>query len=243
MGLARGVRPFRKILTEAGKITTGAVRDSPPVKAAVSSVKSQLRRYLPSGAIKLFSTVGKLAHHSFNNDSLPFHASSLASGFDAAYKEKDGYYIRVDPDTQKKIMYVAGSRSTGDWSRNAFDVFAMGINKAERKYLAKKNGEIPIDFLKFDFTRNKKVQMLDSVARREGVDIAIGHSRGAALVGDMQYPNQKIGMDGAMVINRDKTMPNYIEGGFPGIFDEIIASSGKNNFYADQGSVFHKVWA
>lgn len=217
-----------------------------PSKRKSTPGNRKVPRPAPRKSRSLLRSILKYFNLSGNPHSLPFAKDQLGEGFDEAYKAKEGYYIGTD-ENGNKVMYVAGTRNMQDWGANALDTMATFLDSEERSLLANalpldKNESLPIDFLDLDTSRTHNALVLDGVARRNNVDTVIGHSRGAALVGDMKYNAKKYGMDGAALISRDKDMENYIEGGIKGMFDELIAWDGRNNIRADQGPAFHKVW-
>jgi len=93
--------------------------------------------------------------------------------------------------------------------------------------------------------RYKKTRYLERIAKQEGVDVIYGHSRGAAILADMELPSNttKVGLDGAMSIAADKDMLNLQEHGFTGFFDKVIGASGENNVNFDLGPKLHSVWS
>jgi hypothetical protein len=151
-----------------------------------------------------------------------FGASGFDAGMKEAYSQKEGYTIKVNPITGEKEMFIAGTRDTGQWMLNVFDIVGARV----------------------DIPRKKRVAQYESIARAEGVDVIYGHSRAAALVSDMNVPGAtKVGVDGAMLLAyQDKGMANFHEGGPTGVFDEIIAAGGKNNKRMNLGHKIHSVW-
>lgn len=95
---------------------------------------------------------------------------------DKAYARKEGYAIGYV--NGKKVMYVSGSRNIVDWIFNAADDFIP----AEHHYAS-----------------NRTAARLTRIAKRENVDVVVGHSRGGMLVAKMDIPNnKKLALDGAI---------------------------------------------
>lgn len=143
-----------------------------------------------------------------------------------AYTNPAGYAIRTNENTGKKEMFVAGSRGPQDWTQNF------------QEYLGSYN----------DWRLNKQ-EFLAEVAQIQNVDVIYGHSRGGALVADMPVPLciQKVGLDAAMVLARNKDMLNLTESGTGALlstFDTFIARTGRFNVPIDYSPRYpHKVWA
>lgn len=152
-----------------------------------------------------------------------FSQDSFAAGMQEAYSNKEGYVIATNPTTGEKEMFIAGTRTAGQWALNLFDVVGARV----------------------DYPRQKQVAIYQEIANREGVDVVYGHSRAAALVSDMDIPGiKKVGVDGAMSLAyQDRDMVNYHEGGLTGAFDELIALGGKNNRRMNLGSHIHSIWS
>lgn len=152
-----------------------------------------------------------------------------------AYDAKDGYSIRTNPITNKKEMFVAGTRNLSQWALNAYDG------------LLNMNGLGNIQIL--DPYKFMKQNELGQIATANNVDILYGHSRGGALVADMPLPRctQRIGLDAAMMIAGNKDIINLNEGGGwnpVGKFDEYIGQTGHQNITVDFSPWSpHKVWS
>lgn len=126
---------------------------------------------------------------------------------DEAYNTKKGYEIGFV--NGEKIMYVSGSRNIFDWTFNAID------------------GVLPHKAQVFS---NRTAKNLDRIAKKEKVDLVVGHSRGAHLVSKMHGPYEKLGLDGAMMLARkkDKNMMNISQ---KQVLDRFIGMGGKRNRY------------
>lgn len=135
--------------------------------------------------------------------------SEFNRGMDRAYANPCGYHIgRVGND---KVMFVSGSRNVRDWTFNVLD---------------------PILPSKYQVFSNRTTKRLEDIARRNKVDVVVGHSRGGKLVDQMNGPYEKIAVDGAMLISNGKrnTM-NIYGGGYRGLgFDNVLAVRGRNNY-------------
>lgn len=122
-----------------------------------------------------------------------------------AYLSKRGYSIGYVHG--KKVLYVSGSRNFTDWVFNAADDI------------------IPA---RFHHVSNTTAKKLTRIAKREGVDVVVGHSRGAMLVAKMDIPdNKKLGLDGALRLapaNRRDMMNLYQDQ----LLDKFISRRGTN---------------
>lgn len=118
----------------------------------------------------------------------------LEKGFNSAYANPKGYAIRKNPISRKNEMYVRGTTMKGygrEWISNALEALPRGVADVFDLGLAQS----------FSLQqRRKHASYLDSVAKRNGVDAVLGHSRGAAIVSDMTFSKRKVGVDGAMLL-------------------------------------------
>jgi len=152
----------------------------------------------------------------------------------AAYASKDGYSIRINPITNKREMLVAGTRSLSQWALNAYDG------------LLHKYGLGFIQIL--DPWRFQTQAKFSKIASLGEIDVIYGHSRGGAIVADMKLPpcTQRVGLDAAMMIAKNKNMVNLNEGGSlnpTAVFDQFIGQTGKHNVTVDYSPYYpHKVW-
>lgn len=171
---------------------------------------------------------------------------------DASYDSPDGYAIRYNPVTGEKEMMVAGTRSGAQWGLNALDTVLYGADKVIDKSLelaeeAVTDGLWHHDhhthfFGKYDVWREKKTKFYEKIAKKNGVEVLYGHSRGGAIVADMQHPAKKVGLDSAMLIANNTSMLNFKEGGLYGAFDSVIGLTGEDNEQMDLGWKMHAVW-
>ena len=154
-----------------------------------------------------------------------------------------GYSIRWNPHTGQKEMYVAGSQGWKDWLLNAVDTVYYGAEKIFGKELdAVWTAETDLppntrpNLTQFDFYRNERSKKLSKIAKEEGVAVVYGHSRGGAVVADLDFTGRKVGVDAAMIIANNKDMENYHR---QSVFDEILGATGKNNIPVDTGYGMH----
>ena len=170
-----------------------------------------------------------------------------------AYTTERGYAIRVNPLTGQKEMFIAGTRNQQDWASNLLEISPHGT-----KLLGNHLYTFGID-LEDQWTdhaspwRKRAQSYYEQVALDEHVDIIYGHSRGGAIVADMQVSDdiQKVGLDAAMIIADNKDMINYYEAGegsgrgwtwVKSRFDAGIGLTGKNNKHLNLSKKFHHVW-
>ena len=179
------------------------------------------------------------------------------------YAAKDGYSIRYNPKTGQKEMFIAGTRNAAQWGLNVLDsalygldkAISTGVNTTERLFmedlLHKDVGTpVPVNlklFSRLDIPRHKKEKFYEQIAKDEGVEVIYGHSRGGAMMADMDVPGvEKVGLDAAMLISHDTDTLNINEGGGYnplGLFDELIGLTGKDNVHFDaSGWSPHKAW-
>ena len=86
-------------------------------------------------------------------------------------------------------------------------------------------------------------------AKENGVQVIYGHSRGGAILADMNTnPDvQKVGLDSAMIISENKDMLNlneYKRGSLNpyDYFDGLIGFGGKKNVTVNLGDNMHHAW-
>lgn len=175
-----------------------------------------------------------------------------------AYAADHNYAIRINPLTGDKEMFIAGThpltsrKGVGQWLLNVWDVpvslleHPSDVGGPELKWTddvikyGREHGFDPIGWL--DPWRKKATKRFETIAKREGVDVIYGHSRGGAIVADMKTrPGvKKVGLDAAMLLAGNREMQNYRE---EQIFDAIIGSGGQaNETSIDVGPRFHSVW-
>jgi len=127
---------------------------------------------------------------------------------DKAYGSTKGYIIGEYQG--KKIMVVSGSRNIPDWLMNAYDLIPSK-HRVSHKTSAK----------------------LSEIAKRNNVDLVVGHSRAGKLVSHMRGPYKKLSVDGAMVITpsaRDRKILNVHQKSNHLKFDDLLALRGRNNY-------------
>lgn len=152
-----------------------------------------------------------------------------------AYSNPEGYAIRWNPVTRKKEMFVAGTRRFSDWVLNFEDtklthpaipikpVFGTGLIPKVR----------PI--------YGSAVQKYHDIARKEGVDVIYGHSRGGAIVSDIpRGPYQRIGLNAATFMAKNKGKVINFRG--TSLFDRAIGFDPLGRKVVRKNTAFHKVW-
>ena len=177
-------------------------------------------------------------------------SSNFSDFSNRAYAADYGYSIRDNKTTGQKEMFVAGTRNSKQWFLNAVDTAAYAIDNRvipALEFVGLPYAKKLKHFKKIDPWRLSKQKFYSNIAKEKGVDVIFGHSRGAAIVADMDVGGQKIGLDGAMIFAKNKKIVNYNQGGHllkpKGYFDYIIGFSGKQNVYLDRsGGAIHKVW-
>lgn len=198
-----------------------------------------------------------VVHHSGTDKS--FISDTLGdpafSNFAAeAYAASDGYSIRINPATGEKEMFVAGTRDAQQWGLNALDTALYGADsfikgledELDPLNIFKKDHNVKF-FEKIDAPRQATQKRMTKVAKDSGVERVYGHSRGGAIVADMKFSGDKVGLDSAQLLANNKDMVNYYEGGGYnplGLFDEGIGFTGKDNRHLDLSTwSVHKTWA
>jgi len=155
-----------------------------------------------------------------------------------AYSSPDGYAIRRNPKTGKKEMFVRGTtfkRGGVEWLQNLAETPGFGSLGLGEQF----SSDVSRHF------RSKYSKFLTDVAKRESVSVIYGHSRGGAVVNDMNVPGaSKIGLDAATILNRAPTIPNYRQ---KQAFDALIGANAKHTYKGSRwvplGSKrYHKVW-
>lgn len=136
-----------------------------------------------------------------------------------AYENRNGYAIRKNPATGETEMFVAGTRYTRDWVANGFEAVenATGV-------------QIPT------FYRGEYVKKIERAAKDNGVTVIYGHSRGGALVNQMEVPGAAVlELDGADGIDQQLPGPGHKSAHKPTwnltqdqVFDKTIAQGGQD---------------
>lgn len=132
---------------------------------------------------------------------------------DRAYQAKSGYAIgRVRGGDV--VLFVSGSRNLTDWAFNVVDDFIPSAAQV---------------------VSNTTARRLTSLFVRSGCTVAVGHSRGGALVAKMNVPDyQKLGLDAAMRLapKGRRSMMNLYQNQ---LLDRYIAQRGTNQKRYDLG--------
>lgn len=133
----------------------------------------------------------------------------LDVGFSKAYKSKSGFAFGWDPVKGKKTMYIAGTRSTGDWIHNYLDRFHPRVTASYNLHYAKK---------------------LADLAKKNDVEYVFGHSRGGATVANMKkiYNGPTyVAFDGALSLSKGSAgIPNIRQ---RTLFDKMIGGADNYN--------------
>ncbi len=174
-----------------------------------------------------------------------------------AYASERGYAIRKNPVTGQNEMFIPGTRNGQDWISNSMEIRPVG-----GKYYAAHMFADLADSEKFHDAadhhatpwREEAQRYYSDIAHANQVDVIYGHSRGGAIVADMETDPgvQKVGLDAAMVIADNKDMLNYYEAGegsgrnawswLKSRFDAGIGISGKNNKHMNLSKKMHHAW-
>lgn len=182
---------------------------------------------------------------------------------------KHGYAIRTNPQSGKKEMYIAGSRNVGDY---ASDLIDLGLYQGEKwlgdvmdasvlelySDIATEVTGTPLpgiaafhifgrpSITHYDFWRKKAERNYSKIAKEEGVDTIYGYSRGGAILADMDFAGEKVGLDSAMVIAENEDMLNLREdigvSGWTGIYDMALGIGGQDNVSVDYHGNVHQVF-
>lgn len=136
----------------------------------------------------------------------------------SAYQARRGYSLGNVKG--EKILFVSGSRNPVDWMLNVAD----GVTPSALQAIS-----------------NRTAENLTGIKRRNGADVAVGHSRGGMLVAKMDVPNHhKLGLDAATRIaprDRRDVMNLYQDNPL----DVFIGKGGTNRKKYPWGRYFHKV--
>lgn len=156
----------------------------------------------------------------------------MGDGFSRAYSNKEGYAIKTNPRNGKKEMFVRGTAKGKEWVSNLVESPVVPGTTVSGIWSRYRRGQ---------FTKK-----LSNIAKKAGVKTIYGHSRGAAIVGDMNVPGaSKIGVDGATLLRGKKVDVNYRQ---KQLFDAGIGMRSKRTFVKPgwvpvwKYSRYHKVW-
>lgn len=159
------------------------------------------------------------------------HSGRIGSLAERAYASKNGYSISKNPQTGDVEMFVRGTATLGEWGQNFVESpFYRG--KARKASLG---------------VRQEFADRLSRIAEREGVTVVYGHSRGAAVLGDMRGNFLKIGLDGATILNTRAKNDDILNVRQKSVFDWVLARRSKKHmrpsgFKSVTGSEFHWVY-
>lgn len=171
------------------------------------------------------SIANSVKNNNLDTLKLVLNHPSFACFARSAYTSPYGYSIRVNPFTKELEMFIAGTRDFFDWVLNTYDAIHHSM---------------------FDAPRVATVLHFERVVRGRNVQVVYGHSRGAAIVSDLNVNVTKIGLNSAMVLASDKSMLNINEWGTGSrfsSFDGFLSITGQNNVSMDFSPEHpHKVW-
>lgn len=158
-----------------------------------------------------------------------FEQSQLDKFKDEAYKRKEGYSVRTNPFTGNKELFIAGTRSGGEWLQNI-------VEGAEHAGLPSAAGWLS------ERSKRRYADRLEEIIEKEGVTVVYGHSRGAAIMSLIGSPGvTKVGIDGASFIGDKENYLNIIQSrSITGLGDNLIAAGHHNNIRIKQRA-FHDV--
>ena len=149
-------------------------------------------------------------------------------------------------------MFIAGTRTRGQWALNLLDLVTHEANKHIDEISEATEipfNMVPLGFRNLDPWRESKREYLERIAKENGVQVIYGHSRGGAILADMNTnPDvQKVGLDSAMIISENKDMLNlneYKRGSLNpyDYFDGLIGFGGKKNVTVNLGDNMHHAW-
>jgi hypothetical protein len=109
-----------------------------------------------------------------------------------AYGAKNGYAIRTNPMTGEKEMFIRGTtfkRYGAEWFQNLAEHPKLKWTQSAKA--SKRH-------------RRRHSSKMSDVAKRNGVNVIYGHSRGAPIMDEMDVPGAvKLGLDGAMLLRGD----------------------------------------
>lgn len=213
-----------------------------------------------------FSLNSDLRGNSDPNYWVDFIDRSDLQGFkDQAYVNPDGIAIRINPVTGYKELFIAGSRTRGDWYQNIAETGASLFHKIS-KFLEIKGlydkgvkafqydaealdptGAIIMESTQnvFDTSstaRDNYSDYIDSIIRKNDIEVVYGHSRGSAIMSGLHSDVIKIGIDGATFIgHEDQDFVNLVQPTNEGFaFDKLISTGYKHNVKLP-GRAFHDV--
>jgi len=162
--------------------------------------------------------------------------SEIADGFEKAYKSKDGFYVQNSSDVGN-TLYVRGTAKPTEWIQNILEGPLVPLTT---------NPFLKVSRLGSLLARKNFANKLDKVANENNVQQVYGHSRGDAVLSDMNFKGKKVGYDGATILRRPRTKyQNYRQNQW---FDKLISLGGRNNITIEQARPgigdpsFHKVY-
>jgi hypothetical protein len=166
-----------------------------------------------------------------------------------AYASPEGYAIRINPYNGEREMFVAGTRNPGDVASNLIELAnaglldAPGVKEAYHSFakaheLFPGSGHFTGFYSRATGWRRHAGNKYARIAADEQVSTIYGHSRGGAIVADMDTKATKVGLDSAVVISDNKDMINIRQDRW---FDHLIGITGTNDEIWSHNK-FHEVW-
>lgn len=189
----------------------------------------------------------------FQGTKYRIQTNDFKKGFDIAYGNKGrkfrdvGISYAINPNTGEREMFVAGTGNWLDWVFNVTNAVTYGTEKVIGPLLDNtwRINTRHYNFLQrrpklYDLHIDRKSQQrgIARLARKHGVDVMYGHSRGGALVSDASFSGKKYGLDAAMLLAENTDVTNYRR---PGLIDWSLGISGKRNQIVTSGHGIH--WA
>lgn len=195
--------------------------------------------------------------------------SDLQTFKQQAYSNRDGLAIRYNPITGYKELFIAGTRSKGEWAQNVTEAAEHGLRvvdpvlaaqSAEQKAQILANAEGLGKARAFDPTgailmsevhnvletsevaRDEFAAYIDELIQSEGIQVVYGHSRGAATASGLKSNVTIVGLDGAMFIaHPDADFLNITQPASEGFaFDTALQGDYKNTLTLKKRA-FHDV--
>lgn len=158
-----------------------------------------------------------------------FEQSQLSEFKNEAYERKEGYSVRTNPFTGNKELFIAGTRTGGEWLQNLIEGVGHAGVPSAAGFLSERS-------------KRRYADRLEEIIEREGVTVVYGHSRGAAIMSLIDSPGiTKVGIDGASFIGHKESYLNIIQSrSITGAGDNLIALGHDNNIRI-KSRAFHDV--
>lgn len=171
-----------------------------------------------------------------------FVNSGVDHGVAQSYKNPDGVYIRTNPETGYKEMFVRGTtfkhfgyewfQNTTEGAMRLFEKAANFMNVNEHNV---KSAEHLVNNIRDNYS-----DYVEHLAESNNVDVIYGHSRGGAVISKLDGEKYKlIGLDAATAIGYENSDLLNIRANQ--IFDKGIGLGHKNEVVV-KGVPFHAVF-